>query len=66
MYAKLIKEVMNWLSENPMSLKEISEEFSVEEKKVYRALSSLLKDKRIISFRDEDGVRRYRPVEELH
>jgi len=65
-HVKLREEVLNWLSEQPMSLKEIAEEIGVEEKKVYRVLSSLHKDKRIISFRDEDGVRRYRPAQESH
>jgi len=47
-----------------MSLKELAETTSVEEKRVYRVLSSLHRDRRVVHFRDEDGVRRYRLVEE--
>jgi len=46
-----------------MSLKELSEKISVEEKRVYRVLSSLHRDGRVVHFRDEDSVRRYRLVE---
>lgn len=45
-----------------MSLKVLDEKISVEEKKVYLILSSLHKDRRVVHFRDEDSVRRYRFV----
>jgi len=44
-----------------MSLKELAEKTGIEEKQVYRALSSLNKSGRIVHIRDDDGVRRYRP-----
>jgi len=59
-----MRKVMIWLSEEPMSLVELVEKTSVERKKVYRILSSLHKSKQMVQFRDDDGVRRYRPVEE--
>jgi predicted transcriptional regulator len=52
------------LSEEPMSLEELAEKTGVENKKVYRVLSSLHTSRQIVHFRDDDGVRRYRPVEE--
>jgi len=47
-----------------MSLNELAEKTSVEKKKVYRILSSLNRGGRVVHFRDEDSVRRYRLVEE--
>ena len=61
----LTRQVMIWLSEEPMSLEELAEKTGVEKKKVYRILSSLHRGKRIVHFRDDDGVSRYRPVEEI-
>jgi len=58
---KLMQRVMMRLSERPMSLKELAEKTGIEEKQVYRALSSLNKSGRIVHIRDDDGVRRYRP-----
>jgi DNA-binding transcriptional regulator GbsR (MarR family) len=52
------------LSEKPMSLEELVEKTGIEKKQVYRVLSSLHKSRRIIHFRDVDGLRRYKPVEE--
>ncbi len=52
------------LSEEPMSLEELAEKTRTEKRKVYRILSSLHKSNQIIHFRDEDGVRRYRPFKE--
>ena len=60
MYVKLTEQVVKQLSEQPMSLKELAERTSIEEKKVYRILSSLHRDGRVVHFRDEDSVRRYR------
>lgn len=59
-----MQQVMRQLSEQPMSLNELAEKTSVEKKKVYRILSSLNRGGRVIHFRDEDSVRRYRLVEE--
>ena len=47
-----------------MSLKELAEKTGIEEKRVYRALSSLHRSGRIVHFRDDDDIRRYRAVEE--
>ncbi len=58
------RQVMIWLSEEPMSLEELAEKTGVEEKRVYRVLSSLHRDRRVVHFRDEDSVRRYRLIEE--
>ena len=64
MYVKLMQQVMIQLSERPMSLKELAEKTGIKEKRVYRVLSSLHKSGQIVHFRDDDDVRRYRPVEE--
>jgi hypothetical protein len=55
---------MMWLSDEPMSLEELANKASTEKNKVYKVLSSLHKSKRIVHFRDVDGMRRYRPLEE--
>ena len=55
---------MNRLSEEPMSMEELVEKTGVEKKKVYRVLSLLHKSRRIVHFKDVDGFRRYRPIEE--
>ncbi len=60
----LTRQVMIKLSEEPMSLEELAEKTGVENKKVYRVLSSLHTSRQIVHFRDIDGLRRYRPVEE--
>ena len=55
--------VMVRLSEGPLSLKELFEQTWVEQKQVYRVLSSL-HSSRIVQLRDIDGMRRYRLIEE--
>ena len=60
----LTRQVMIILSEEPMSLEELAEKIGVETKQVYRVLSSLHKNRRIVHFRDVDGLRRYSPIEE--
>ena len=60
----LTRQVMTRLSEEPMSLEELAEKTCVERKQVYQVLSSLHKSRRIVHFRDVDGLRRYRPIEE--
>ena len=47
-----------------MSLEELAEKTGIEKKQVYQVLSSLHKNRRIVHFRDVDGLRRYRPIEE--
>jgi DNA-binding IclR family transcriptional regulator len=61
----LTRQVLIRLSEEPMSLEELAEKTGVEKRKVYRVLSSLHTSRRVVHFRDDDGVRRYRPVEEF-
>lgn len=56
------RKIVIWLSKQPMSLEELAEKTGIEKKQVYRVLSSLHKNKQIVHFRDDDGVRRYRPV----
>lgn len=52
-----------WLSEEPLSLKELAAKAGVEVKRVYRVLSSLHRSGLVVHFRDVDGMRRYRLVE---
>ena len=59
-----MRQVMIRLSEEPMSLEELAEKTGVEKRKVYRVLTSLHKSRRIVHFRDDDDIRRYRTVEE--
>ena len=61
---RLVQQVKMRLDERPMSLKELVEQTKVEQKQVYRVLSSLHRSNRIVQFRDPDGVRRYRFSEE--
>ncbi len=62
-YVKLMQRVMILLSEGPLSLKELVEQTRVEQKQVYRVLSSL-HSSRVVQYRDPDGVRRYKLIEE--
>ena len=61
---RLVLQVKMRLDERPMSLKELVEQTKVEQKQVYRVLSSLHRSSRIVQFRDPDGVRRYKLSEE--
>lgn len=49
--------------ENPLSLKEVAAILDVKEKKAYSLLKNMFQKDRVVSFRDEDGVRRYRITE---
>jgi hypothetical protein len=62
--SKLKNEISVMLLDEPMSLKEIAEEMEIKEKKAYTLLKSMFTDERIISFKDEDGQRKYRLTEE--
>ena len=62
--AKLKKMILADLAVQPMSLKEIAAKMELKEKRTYRLLKSLFEKDQIQSFRSEDGVRRYRPLEE--
>ena len=52
------------LIDNPMSLKEVSEELDVTEKKAYSLLKNMFQKERVNSFKAEDGQRKYRITEE--
>ena len=52
------------LLDKPMSLKEISAELEITDKKAYSLLKNMFQDDRIISFKDSDGQRKYRNTEE--
>jgi hypothetical protein len=58
--AKLKKEVIKHLTENPLSLSEIAVKMELKEKKVFRLLRSLFEGSEVTSFRGSDGVRKYR------
>ncbi len=61
---RLVQQVKMQLNERPMSLKELVEQTRVEQKQVYRVLSSLHRSSRVVQYRDPDGVRRYKLIEE--
>ncbi len=63
--AKLRKMLLAEIAVQPMSLKEIAEKMELKEKRTYRLLKSLFEKDKIQSSRDEDGVRRYAPAEEV-
>jgi len=62
--AKLKKQVLVHLREQPMSLKELAEKMEFTEKRTYRLIRSLFEKEQIRSMRGEDGVRRYITAEE--
>ena len=64
MNVNITRQVMVKLSEEPMSLEELAEKTGIKKKQVYRVLSSLHKSQQIVHFKDIDGLRRYRPIEE--
>ncbi len=61
---RLVQQVKMQLNERPLSLKELVEQTKIEQKLVYRIISSLHRRGKIVQFRDPDGVRRYRLNEE--
>ena len=62
MSAKLKKQALQLLSENPLTLKELAEKMGLKEKKAFRILRSLFAKGEIKSFNDRDNQRRYRVV----
>ena len=60
--AKLKKQALQLLSENPLTLKELAEKMGLKEKKTFRILRSLFAKGEIKSFNDQDNQRRYRVV----
>ena len=62
MSAKVKKQALQLLSENPLTLKELAEKMDLKEKKTFRILRSLFAKGEIKSFNDQDNQRRYRVV----
>ena len=59
MSAKLKKQALQLLAEEPLSLKELAVKMDLKEKRAYRVIKSLFQKGQIRSFRDEDNQRRY-------
>jgi predicted transcriptional regulator len=57
--AKLKKQILVHLDENPMSLSEIAEVMELKEKRTFKLLRSLFQKDEIKMIRDEDGARKY-------
>jgi hypothetical protein len=57
--AKLKKQILVHLDENPMSLIEIAEVMELKEKRTFKLLRSLFQKDEIIMVRDEEGTRKY-------
>lgn len=64
MSAKLKRQALQLLAEEPLSLKELAAKMGLKEKKTYRIIKSLFEKGQIRSFRDEDKQRRYMPKKE--
>lgn len=62
--SKLRNEIGVLLLDNPQSLKEIAEVLDVKEKKAYSLIKNMFQKNRIISFKADDGQRKYRITEE--
>ncbi len=60
MSAKLKKQIVAYLSEKPMSLKELAEVMELKEKRTFRLLRSLFESEQIETIKSEDGQRRYK------
>lgn len=60
MSAKLKKQILAHLSEQPMSLKELAEKMELKEKRTYRLLRSLFEKDQLEMVKGEDGSRRYK------
>lgn len=63
MSAKLRKQALQLLSEQPMTLKELAEKMEIKEKRTFRILRSLFQKGQISAYTDGDKKRRYRSVE---
>ena len=57
--AKLKKQILVHIDENPMSLSEIAEIMELKEKRTFKLLRSLFQKDQIKMVRDEDGIRKY-------
>ena len=63
MSAKLKKQILKHLKEQPLTLKEIAEKMELKEKRTYKLLRSLFQKDQIKTVKGEDGHRRYQPAE---
>ena len=59
--AKLKKDALKVLVDQPMTLKELALNMGLKEKKVFNLLKGLFSAGEISLIREEDGQRRYRP-----
>ncbi len=57
--AKLKKQILVHLDENPMSLSEVAEVMELKEKRTFKLLRSLFNKDEIKMIRDGDGIRKY-------
>jgi hypothetical protein len=57
--SKLMNDISILLLDEPLSLKEISNELSLKEKKTFSLLRKMFKEERINSYRSENGQRKY-------
>ena len=64
MSAKLKKQILAYLEEKPMSLREIAELMELKEKRTFKLLRSLFQKDQIKMRRFEDGTRRYISVKD--
>ena len=60
MSAKLKKQALQLITEQPLTLKELSEKMGLKEKRAFKILRSLFEKGEIKSFKDQDNQRRYR------
>jgi DNA-binding MarR family transcriptional regulator len=60
MSARLRRRALELLSENPLTLKELTEALEISEKRAFRVLRHLFEKGLIDSYKDEEGRRRYR------
>jgi sugar-specific transcriptional regulator TrmB len=60
--AKIKKQALQLLTEEPLSLKELSSKMELTDKRTYKVLKSLFEKGQVASFRDADKQRRYRIV----
>ena len=57
--AKLKKQILVHIDENPMSLSEVAEVMELKEKRTFKLLRSLFNKDQIKMIRDDDGIRKY-------
>ncbi|KON31237.1 hypothetical protein AC482_01425 [miscellaneous Crenarchaeota group-15 archaeon DG-45] len=63
MSAKLRKQALQLLAEQPMTLRELAEKMELKEKRAFKVLRSLFEKGEISAFTDDDKIRRYRSAE---